>query len=168
MAMSSYLRALRASVGTQLLVLPSVTGIVFDERQRILLVHQRDVGVWSTPGGSIEPNETPSSAVVREVWEETGLHTRPIRVLGVFGGPECMVTYPNGDCAAYVTTVFECQVQGGTRRGASDETFGTAFVGPLDLPKYQTTRWAGFILARLFTGQRDAQFQEPSWSPPGQ
>ena len=92
MGMSPYLRALRESVGSRLLVLPSVTGIVFDDQKRVLLVRQRDIGVWSTPGGSIEPNETPANAVVREVWEETGLHIRPARILGVFGGPQCAVT----------------------------------------------------------------------------
>jgi 8-oxo-dGTP pyrophosphatase MutT (NUDIX family) len=25
--------------------------------------------------------------VVREVWEETGLYTAPVRILGVYGGP---------------------------------------------------------------------------------
>src|SRR5437867_4440126 len=97
MGMSSHVRRLRAAVGSELLVLPSVTGIVFDDRGRILLVRQAESGVWSAPGGAVDPDETPSDAVVREVWEETGLYTAPMRILGVYGGPPCLVTYANGD-----------------------------------------------------------------------
>ncbi len=43
MGMSPYLRALREAVGPRLLVLPSVTGVVFDDQRRVLLVQQRDV-----------------------------------------------------------------------------------------------------------------------------
>jgi hypothetical protein len=42
MAMSPHIQRLRAAVGSDLLVLPSVTGIVFDDRDRILLVRQTD------------------------------------------------------------------------------------------------------------------------------
>jgi hypothetical protein len=43
MGMSPYLRGIRAVLGPQLLVMPSVTGIVFDAGGGILLVRQRDV-----------------------------------------------------------------------------------------------------------------------------
>jgi 8-oxo-dGTP pyrophosphatase MutT (NUDIX family) len=63
-----------------------VTAIVFGARGEILLVRQRDGGVWSTPGGSVEPDEDPVDAVVRETWEETGLLVQPVALIGVFGG----------------------------------------------------------------------------------
>ena len=78
MSMSPHIRRLRAAVGSELLVLPSVSGIIFDDKGRILLVRQVESGVWTTPGGSVDPYETPSDAVVREVWEETGLYTAPV------------------------------------------------------------------------------------------
>jgi ADP-ribose pyrophosphatase YjhB (NUDIX family) len=134
--MSPHLRRLRAVLGSELLLLPSVTGIVFDGSDRILLVRQHEDGVWSTPGGCIEPDESPADAVVREVWEETGLYTDPTRLLGVYGGPEFVVTYPNGDRAAYIMSVFECEVRGGTLLSASDETSAAAFVGAAELPGY--------------------------------
>lgn len=167
MGMSPYLATIRAAVGSQLLMVPSVTGIVFDERQQVLLVYQRDVGLWSTPGGAIEPHETPADAVVREVWEETGLHTAPVRILGVFGGADCIVVYPNGDQVAYVTTVFECRVLGGSLPGASDETTASRFVSGLDLAQLEMTAWGRFLVPKLVGGGLETPFQTPSWQPLG-
>lgn len=53
--------------------------LLFDERDRILLFRGVDSTVpdaspwWFTPGGGLEPGETPREAAVREVREETGL-----------------------------------------------------------------------------------------------
>ena len=167
MAMSQHVRRLREVLGSELLVLPSVTGIVYDERDRILLVRQSAGGVWSAPGGSVDPNETPADAVVREVWEETGLYVDPIRLLGVYGGPSCVVTYPNGDRTAYVMTVFECGVRGGTLCATSDETTAAAFVGASELSRYRTSPWVQHVLPGLYDRSRSGHFDAPSWQPPG-
>ena len=128
MAMSPYLRRLRERVGPARLLLPSVSAHVFEAEGRLLLVRQRDGGLWSTPGGMIEPDERPADAVVREVWEETGLRVEPVRVAGVYGGPEFIVTYPNGDETQYVIIAFECAVTGGGEpRPDGDETVDVRF-----------------------------------------
>ena len=77
-----------------------------------------------------------------------------------------MITYPNGDQTTYVTTVFECEVRGGTLRDASDETIAAGFVGLADLPAYRTTRWASYMLPRLYGRRAHGQFEPPSWQPP--
>ena len=49
--------------------------VIFDDQQRIFLVkltYQR-FHPWGLPGGSLEYSETASDAIIREVWEETGL-----------------------------------------------------------------------------------------------
>jgi 8-oxo-dGTP pyrophosphatase MutT (NUDIX family) len=143
-----------------------VTGIVFDDRNRILLVCQADSRVWSAPGGSVDPHETPSDAVVREVWEETGLYTAPTRILGVYGGRSCLVTYPNGDRTEYVMTVFECEVRGGALRTVSDETTDAAFVAAEELVAYQTTPWVRDVLPGLYDRSRSGHFETASWRPP--
>jgi ADP-ribose pyrophosphatase YjhB (NUDIX family) len=164
--MSPHLRRLRAALGSELLLLPSVTGIVFDDQNRILLVRQGADGVWSAPGGAMEPGESPADAVVREVWEETGFYTEPVRLLGVYGGPECEVAYPNGDRTAYVMSVFECAVRGGTLAQASDETSAAAFVSAADLPAYRTSPWVLHVLPGLYQRTRTAHFEAPRWTPP--
>jgi 8-oxo-dGTP pyrophosphatase MutT (NUDIX family) len=166
MSMSPHIRRLRDAIGSELLVLPSVTGIVFDDHGRILLVRQAESGVWSAPGGTIDPGETPADAVVREVWEETGLYTAPVRILGVYGGPTCLVTYSNGDRTEYVMTAFECEVRGGALRAVSDETTGSAFVAADDLSRYRTSLWVRHVLPGLYDRSRGGYFEPPSWRPP--
>ena len=58
--------------------------VVRDVDGRLLLVrrgHAPSIGLWSVPGGRVEPGETPAQAAVREVREETGLHIRVGRLL---------------------------------------------------------------------------------------
>ena len=165
MAISPYLRRLRAALGSELLVIPSVSGIVFDVRGRILLVRQADSGEWSTPGGSIDPGETPSDAVVREVWEETGLVVEPVRVLGVYGGPACRVSYPNGDRTEYVMTAFECAVRGGTLQTTTDETSAAAYVGGEELSRYSTSEWVRHVLPGLYDRSPVTRFEPAVWRP---
>ena len=50
--------------------------VVRDEQGRLLLVrrgHEPGLGVWSLPGGRLEPGESAAQAAAREVLEETGL-----------------------------------------------------------------------------------------------
>jgi len=45
----------------------------FDEFDRVLLYHQRDMDMWNLPDGGVESAEIPTEAVIREAKEETGL-----------------------------------------------------------------------------------------------
>lgn len=52
-----------------------VTGIIFDDENRILLFRHtyRDTDSWSLPGGYIKAKEHPKEALEREIKEESGL-----------------------------------------------------------------------------------------------
>lgn len=43
------------------------------DKQKTLLIFHRKLKKWLSPGGHIEPNETPPEAAKREALEETGL-----------------------------------------------------------------------------------------------
>jgi len=50
--------------------------VVFRPGKRVLLVHRPRYDDWSFPKGKLDPGEHVTSAAVREVSEETGLHVR--------------------------------------------------------------------------------------------
>jgi 8-oxo-dGTP diphosphatase len=59
--------------------------VIKDRDGRLLLIkrgHEPGAGLWSLPGGRIEPGETHQQAVAREVLEETGLDVTCGRLLG--------------------------------------------------------------------------------------
>lgn len=114
MPISEFLAGLRSQVGNALLILPSVTACVFNGQGRLLVARHMELdGVWSVPGGIVEPDESPAEAVVREVREEVGLRIRIRGLIGAYGGPEFRSTYRNGDKVSYVMTVYGCTVDGG-------------------------------------------------------
>jgi len=163
---SDYLRRLRTKVGTDLLVMPSVTGLVFDDAGRLLLVQHADRNIWVLPGGAIDPGETPADALVREMWEETGLHVRPVAVRGVFSGPDFLVRYANGDECIYVMSVFVCDVLGGQPRPDGVETLDVRYWTQAEAMKLPTPPWAHAILPSLFA-RTGPGFTPPTWTPPG-
>src|SRR5258705_9203867 len=103
MPMSEHLRRIRQRLGHDLLQIPGVSGLVYDDEGRVLLVYENFAGGWAEPGGAIEPGEAPCDAVVREVWEETGLCVEPIALRGVYGGDPMRGRYPNGGLVQYTT-----------------------------------------------------------------
>ena len=167
MAMPPYIRAIRSQVGHARLLMPSVAGIIRDDEGRILLVQVRDDGTWTTPGGAIEMVDTPADAVVREVWEETGLLVSPTRILAVFGGPAFVVRYPNGDETQYISTIFECEIRGGElldRGDAGDEIRAARFLSYEEALDLTLGVWLKPVLSRFY--ERGATwFEPPTWTP---
>lgn len=134
MPMSDHIRNLRAKIGNDLLMMPGATAVVLNEDGEILLQRRSDNGEWALPAGAIDPGEEPAETVVREVYEETGLHVIPERIVGVYGGADHMMTYPNGDQVAIITIVFLCHPVGGELRVNDDESLEVGFFSPDALP----------------------------------
>lgn len=51
------------------------SALLVDSHKRILLAQRRVDGLWTTPGGKVEPKEYIDHGCVRELREETGLLT---------------------------------------------------------------------------------------------
>jgi 8-oxo-dGTP pyrophosphatase MutT (NUDIX family) len=76
-------------------LLPTAYAIVHNHVDQILLVQRTDDGYWELPGGRIEVGETPSSAAVREVAEETGVTIEITGLAGIFSDPAHILAYPH-------------------------------------------------------------------------
>ena len=93
----------------------AVGAFVFDRDGRVLLVERGQPpgeGLWTVPGGRLEPGETLAQAVAREVREETGL------VVEV-GTLSCVVERISDD-HHFVILDYLARVIGGTLAAASD------------------------------------------------
>ena len=121
MPMSSYLAGLRSKVGSGLLLLPSVAIILRDADERVLMVRDRGSESWGLPAGSIEPGETPRTAALRELEEESGIRVSGLCLQAALGGADFRHTYPNGDRVEYAIFVFSGRTTSGTGHRPQDE-----------------------------------------------
>jgi ADP-ribose pyrophosphatase YjhB (NUDIX family) len=138
-----HIARLRAVVGHELLLLPSVALLPVDEAGRLLLVQEtgHEDG-WHIMGGAVDMGESPAEAAVREAREEMGVGVRLVRLLDVVGGPDFEVHYPNGDRVAYVSAVYEVEIIDGTPAPADGELSEVAWFTPAELPTLQLNNFA--------------------------
>lgn len=54
-----FIRKIRETVGHQLLLLPGVSAVVFDDDGRVLLGRRADTGKWAVLAGIPEPGSSP-------------------------------------------------------------------------------------------------------------
>ena len=129
---------LREKVGKELLLIPAAAAVVHDAGGHVL-IQERPDGGYSLPAGAIEPGEAPEQALVREVYEETGLTVRPVRLLGVFGGRDgYRVRYANGDMVEYTVCLFACEIISGQLQCRDGESAALRFYAPESVPPLGT------------------------------
>ncbi|MEU6818808.1 NUDIX domain-containing protein [Streptomyces sp. NPDC046860] len=155
MATPEFITTLRASAGHQLLWLPGVTAIVFDDEGRVLLGRRTDTRKWSVIGGIPEPGEQPAACAVREVFEETAVTCVPERVVLVQALQP--VTYGNGDMCQYMDITFRCRAVGGEAKVNDDESLDVDWFAVDALPELNE-----FSLLRI----KQAMSETPTWFDP--
>ncbi|GAA3442117.1 hypothetical protein Pve01_61870 [Planomonospora venezuelensis] len=84
-------------------------------------------GLWSVPGGRVEPGESDAEAVAREVLEETGLTVAVGSLAGVVDRPG-----PGG--AVYEIRDYLAEVTGGAL-AAGDDAADARWFDPGELPR---------------------------------
>lgn len=106
---------------------------IFDKaREKVLLTQRADNGRWCLPGGAMESGESAAEACEREVWEETGLHVRVKRLIGVYSNPDQLVVYPDGNKVFIVALNFEAEIIAG-QLGLSHETTAFGYFSLLEM-----------------------------------
>jgi len=110
-------------------IVPSVTAVVVDNTGDLLLVHKTDNDLWALPGGGVDPGESVSEAVLREVLEETGMDVEVVRLSGVYTNPRHVMAYDDGEVRQQFSLCFVARLLGGTLT-TSSETSEVAFVPP--------------------------------------
>ncbi|WP_406067463.1 NUDIX domain-containing protein [Streptomyces sp. NBC_01020] len=155
MATPDFIREIRATAGHQLLLLPGVSAIVFDDEGRVLLNRRADTGKWSIIGGIPEPGEQPADTAVREVHEETAVRCVVERVVLVQALKK--IQYPNGDHCQFMDINLLCRATGGVPRVNDDESLDVGWFAVDALPEL-----ADFALTRIKRALADG----PTWFEP--
>lgn len=160
-----FIARLRAKIGNDPLLVPTVVIIARDSDKRVLVVHDRDSGEWTLPGGIVEPDEVPADAAVREVWEETGVLVELARLVAVIGGPGCSGTYANGDQLCWVATLFSAVITSGALMADGQEISDARLVNEAELAAMPLRPQSRRFLDAEQQAAGGVFFERPSWKP---
>lgn len=124
-------------------------GVLRDPAGRVLLARGSELsafpGVWSLPGGGVEQGEDPQAAVVREVYEETGLTVRAAGVHSVFAD---VVRLPYTEFDEHTDRiVYDVEWTGGNLRSEEDGTTDLVdWAGPAELDSWPLMPFTARVL----------------------
>jgi len=122
-----------------------VRGAIFRD-DRVLLVRERMDGKWTLPGGWADVNDTPSSAVLKEIEQESGFTARITKLAAVYDRNKR--NYPVYLFHSW-KVFFLCEITGGAAR-TSYETTAVEFFAPDQLPELSTGRTTAEQVQRMY------------------
>lgn len=149
----SYVADLFAREGGYATPKVDVRGAVF-RGDTILLVREREDGCWTLPGGWADVGESPGEVVVREIYEESGYHTRATKLLAVYDRSK----HGHPPLVHHVYKLFfQCELVSGSP-SASIETDEVAFFCENEIPQLSLGRVVPAQITRIFQ-----HYRHPDW-----
>lgn len=121
-----------------------VRGGIFEDNC-VLLVRERSDGRWTLPGGWVDVNDSPSGAVEREIFEESGYRARAVKLAALID--KLRHPHPPGIHHIY-KLFFLCERTGGEPT-VSSETDAVQFFPVQALPELSTGRVLASQIERL-------------------
>jgi ADP-ribose pyrophosphatase YjhB (NUDIX family) len=123
-----------------------IRAVVLNEEGAVLLVKEKEDGLWTLPGGWVDVGESPSESVEREVKEESGYEVRAVRLLALWDRDK----HPHPPMPFHVyKVVFQCKLLGGDPLAGSTETEGVDFFSKDALPELSLGRVTPQQIERL-------------------
>ena len=126
---------------------------VFD-RDRILLVQEREDGLWTLPGGWADVGDAPSSAAAREVKEESGYEIVVKKLAAVYDRDK----HGHPPMAFHVYKLFFLGELCGGKAESSLETSAVDFFGENRLPPLSVARVTPGQIKHMFD-----HYRNPAW-----
>jgi ADP-ribose pyrophosphatase YjhB (NUDIX family) len=128
-----------------------VRGVAFRD-DKILLVKEKLDGGWTLPGGWADPWQSPSEAVAREIFEESGFEVRVVKLAAVYDRSK----HPHLPLMPFhlYKLFFLCEITGGVPT-ESYETTGVEFFAEDAIPPLSVSRTLPFQIARMFEHYRN-------------
>ena len=127
-----------------------VRGAIFRDNG-VLLVRERVDGKWTVPGGWADVNDTPSSAILKEIEQESGFTARVTKLAAIYDRNK-----HNHPAYLYHSwkLFFVCEITGGAAR-TSYETTAVEFFPLDDLPELSTGRSNAAQIRRMYQHHLD-------------
>lgn len=136
--------------------LPSVHGVVRNEKGALLLHKRDDHSFWAFPGGKLKIGESLENCLRREMYEETGLEVDAERLLGIFSSPEYVLALQE-KIFQPLLIVFLCQVRGGEPR-TGPESLSFVWMDKKNIETLEVFPLTKEISRFLWNGKKEAFF----------
>jgi len=135
-------------------LVPAASAVIVDEADRILLIRRSDNGLWTIPGGAMEPGEDIAGCCLREVREESGVDVEIVRLVGIYSNPGHVVEYADGEVRQQFSVCFACRPAGGGL-ATSDESSEAGYFTPEEIEDMDIHPSIRLRIAHFHEGRAD-------------
>jgi len=98
----------------------AVGGLVRDSGGKVLIAKSKRHGYWEFLGGQVENGENLEEALLREIWEESGITARVVCLVGIYSNVQQYNDSKLGFVPTKLMLDFICEYVSGTPRDSNE------------------------------------------------